>query len=334
MFGIGFTAGRAIDPDRQDWSGDAARPLVWSAWYPTDDPKMPPKQAETGAPSLFVSQGAVRDAAFSDRRASYPVVLLSHGTGGTAASLAWLAEGLAQQGFVVIGIDHHGNTASEPYRAEGFLCWWERARDLSVILDHHATGPFAGHLDMDRVFASGFSLGGYTATCLLGGITQVPLFSECSRALGWADGPREFPDLGAQVETLLESSPVFRASWERQSMSFRDRRIKAAFVCAPAPTVRGITVESLREITCPVGIAAVGADHEAPSHQCAEWLHRNLANSTFGLLSADAGHYSFLCECSPWAQENEPDICADPPGVNRSAIHGQAIAFAVATFSQ
>jgi predicted dienelactone hydrolase len=252
MFGIGFTSGRATDPDRPNWSGDAVRPLAWSAWYPTDDARKPLEHAEAGAPPLFVSQGAVRDAAFSGRQSLYPVVLLSHGTGGTAASLAWLAEGLARQGFVVMGIDHHGNTASEPYRAEGFLCWWERARDLSVILDHHAAGPFARHLDLDRVLASGFSLGGYTAISLLGGVTQVPLFSECSRKLGWADGPREFPNLGAQVERLLESSPVFRASWERQSISFLDKRIKAAFVCAPAPTVRGVTVESLREITVPV----------------------------------------------------------------------------------
>lgn len=63
------------------------------------------------------------DAALDDQTSCFPVVLLSHGTGGTAASLGWLAHGLAAAGYVVLGVDHHGNTASEPYRAEGFLSW-------------------------------------------------------------------------------------------------------------------------------------------------------------------------------------------------------------------
>ncbi|WJH40822.1 hypothetical protein N7E02_09675 [Aliirhizobium terrae] len=158
-------------------------------------------------------------------------------------------------------------------------------------------------------------------------------FLEWSKGRRWDIGPREFPHLGAQVEPLLESSPVFRASWERQSASFRDTRIKGAFLCAPAPTVRGFNVESLQAIVEPVGIAAVGADLEAPSDLCAEWLHRHLANSTFDLLSADAGHYSFLCECSPWGKENEPGICVDPPGISRSTIHDRAITLALAIFS-
>ncbi|WP_244530423.1 hypothetical protein [Rhizobium sp. NFR07] len=159
-------------------------------------------------------------------------------------------------------------------------------------------------------------------------------FLEWSKGRGWGDGPREFPHLGAQVEPLLESSPVFRASWERQATSFKDKRIKGAFLCAPASPVRGFSVESLKKIIEPIGIAAVASDLEAPSDLCAEWLHRHLANSTLDLLSADAGHYSFLCECSPWGKASEPDICVDPPGISRSAIHNRAIALALSTFSQ
>lgn len=63
----------------------------------------------------------------------------------------------------MIGVDHHGNTALEPYRAESFLCWWERPRDLTLALDHLGeTGPFARRLDLDHVGAAGFSLGGHT----------------------------------------------------------------------------------------------------------------------------------------------------------------------------
>ena len=42
-----------------------------------------------------------------------PLVLLSHGTGGSAVMLAWLGETLARAGYVVAAINHHGNTATE-----------------------------------------------------------------------------------------------------------------------------------------------------------------------------------------------------------------------------
>ncbi|MCA1439913.1 alpha/beta hydrolase [Ensifer sp. IC4062] len=255
-----------------------------------------------------------KEAPLAIRQEAYPVVVLSHGTGGTAAGLAWLAQRLARNGFFVIGVDHHGNTATEAYRAEGFLCWWERARDLTVLLDHHATGPFARRIDLGRVYAAGFSLGGYTVLSLLGAITEMPLFVNWASDKPWGNGPREFPNLGELIPTLLESNPVFRASWDRQSASYMDTRIKGGLLCAPAPTVRGLTIDSLMKIDVPVSIAAVGKDLEAPSDLCAEWVHQNLPNSTFTLLDPGAGHYVFLCECTDWGKAHEAEICRDAPG--------------------
>lgn len=45
-----------------------------------------------------------------------------------------------------------------------------------------------------------------------------------------------------------------------------------------------------------------------------------------------AGHYVFLSPCSPKLAKNAPDICADPPGVNRIAVHKQINATALASF--
>src|SRR5580704_15320886 len=64
-----------------------------------------------------------------------PLVLLSHGTGGTASGLAWLGSALAARGFVVAAIDHPGNNALEDYTVEGFSLWWLRAVDLSAVID-------------------------------------------------------------------------------------------------------------------------------------------------------------------------------------------------------
>ena len=334
MFSVGFTAGKTEDGNRSNWSGDARRPVAWSAWYPAkDNHEQPAAGLPATEPALFIADRITRDAALADDRQACPVVLLSHGTGGTAAGLGWLARRLAQRGYVVIGVDHHGNTATEPYRAEGFLCWWERARDLTVVLDHHATGPFAGRIDPDRLYAAGFSLGGYTALCLLGAITEMPLFMDWASGKPWGNGPREFPDIGEMIPALLKENPVFRASWERQSESCLDTRIKAAFLCAPAPTVRGLTIDSLKSITAPVSIASVGKDTEAPPDLCAQWLHDILPNSTSTMLDPAAGHYAFLCECTEWGKANVPELCADAPGVDRRLIHDKAAALAIDLFS-
>lgn len=332
MARVGFLSGIAEDATRQNWSGDGARPLRWSAWYPTDHDAVHSKPASTD--ELYIPGKAIAGLKISDRLKTYPAVLLSHGTGGTAVGLGWLAERLAENGFLVIGADHHGNTASEPYCAEGFLCWWERAADLSALLDHHATtGPLVGRIDLDRVTVAGFSLGGYTALALLGGFTRVPLYVEWAGTRHFATGPREFPDIVRQIPDLLKTNPVFRISWERQSNSFHDPRIKAAFLCAPAPTVRGMTIDSLARIEVPVAMAVTGSDREAPAEFCAEWLQETLPQSRLDMLDKTAGHYVFLNECTEWGRCHLPDICVDAPGVSRRAIHDRAAVLAVAFFS-
>src|SRR5256885_8472094 len=42
-----------------------------------------------------------------------PLIVLSHGTGGGAATMAWLAETLASNGYIVAAVNNHGNTAAE-----------------------------------------------------------------------------------------------------------------------------------------------------------------------------------------------------------------------------
>lgn len=262
-----------------------------------------------------------------------PVVVLSHGTGGWGHGIGWLGEALASQGFVVIAANHHGNTAVEPYVAEGFLCWWERARDLSVLLDClSAEGVFAGRIDFDRVFAAGFSLGGYTALALLGAITDVAIFHAWNDEARRQRGPREFPNLTDQIGPLMERNAIFRESWSRQSMSYRDSRIRAALVCAPAPTVRAFTAESLAMISVPVAMAVGGADREAPAEQCAIWLHERLPNSSLSLLGRDVGHYVFLCEGTEARRMREPELYVDAAEVDRRAIHEAVIAKAFDLF--
>ncbi|SIP99696.1 Predicted dienelactone hydrolase [Rhizobium sp. RU35A] len=323
---IGFAAGLLLDEARSNWSGDGPRPVRWSAWYPAAagslareiviPPRRPLYSLGLLAPEAPVAASAER----------YPVVLISHGTGGSASGLGWLAAALAEQGFVVIGADHHGNTGVEAYRAEGFLCWWERARDLTVLLDRLSEeGALAGRLDLENVSAAGFSLGGYTALALAGAITEVERMMAFVAAHPETGGPQEMPDLAAQIEPLLSSSAVFRASWERQSHDYRDERIRAVVTMAAAPPVRGFTETSLRALHLPVTLLCGEADREAPYDLCSAWLNERLPSSRLISLGKDVGHYTLLPVGTETAARSGSPYWSDMPGVVRAEVHANAV---------
>lgn len=328
---IGFRQGIIYDSSRSNWSGTAARPIRWSAWYPA----APPGSQQSHLVSDFYETGPLLvGATLADLPVRAPLVLLSHGTGGSAVGMTWLAEALAKAGFVVVGADHHGNTGADQYRAEGFLCWWERMLDLSVLLDDLLSSSFlACRIDEDRIAAAGFSLGGYTVLGLLGAITRMERFQTWSLNRSFGKGPKEFPNVVEQIEPLLAESAVFRAAWERQSECFTDSRILSVLALAPAPTVRAFDVGSIRAIGHPVTIAVGQADDEAPATDCAVWLHDLLPNSRLHLLGENVGHYTLLAMGTAEARTSMPHLFADPIGVDRGAIHRQVIEIAQQAFS-
>ena len=109
-----------------------------------------------------------------------PIILLSHGHGNSnhLSSLngcAPLADFWAAHGFVVIQPTHLDSTTLglDPTGPEGPLFWRSRAEDMKRILDQldliEASVPeLGGRLDRNRIVAAGYSLGGHTASMLLG----------------------------------------------------------------------------------------------------------------------------------------------------------------------
>ncbi|MCR9254978.1 MAG: dienelactone hydrolase [Alphaproteobacteria bacterium] len=305
---MGFSVTRDVcfDPERPNWDGDGPRPVSWVLWPPE----------------------AVRE--------PFPLVLLSHGTGGGADGLAWLGEALSTAGYAVLAVNHHGNTIVEPYRAEGFLAWWERPRDLTVALGYHLTdGPLAGRIDRTRISAAGFSLGGYSVFCLAGAVTDMALFRAFAdnQTTGFR-GPREFPDLGRYVEPLLDSSAPFRESWARASDDYRDGRVGKIFAMAPAPTVRGFTEDSLARIDVPIRIFTGEADTEAPYEQCSRWLLGLVPTARLESAGRDVDHYVFLNAKDQEDIRAAPEVFLDPPGIDRTMIQSRAIAIALALFQR
>ena len=140
--------------------GDELRITVW---YPAA-PNAVEAPLDIGPPGnpVFTPGSAAPDAPFEDARPR-PVILFSHGFGGTARIMAWFGTALARHGFIVIAVDHPGNNGRDPMTLAGAVLNWERPGDLAAALDKAKSDPqIAPHLDLDRLGAAGFSAGGFT----------------------------------------------------------------------------------------------------------------------------------------------------------------------------
>ncbi|WP_316175041.1 alpha/beta fold hydrolase [Bradyrhizobium sp. SZCCHNRI1073] len=324
---VGFRQGRFADASRPNWDGDGPRPIDWFAWYPAADSAIEAALPVAPWPQGWFEAGPAALDAPLGPNGTCPLVVYSHGTGCNGLQFEWLARELASRGFVAVAVNHHGNSNAEPYRAEGFLCSWERPRDVSSLIDHIAAHPdFEGRINPDRIYAVGYSLGGVTATALLGAIMLRSPF-EPGANLG--RGPREFPDLVDHLPRLMEKSQIFRDSWGRMSASYRDPRIKAALLLAPGRSVQGFSDESVAAISVPARIMVGGGDALLPS---ARWLHERLSGSTFDVVADEAGHYVFLPKSTALGRSADPACCVDPPSVDRGAIHRTVVAAALRLF--
>ncbi|WP_026791715.1 alpha/beta hydrolase family protein [Pleomorphomonas oryzae] len=327
---VGLKRGACVDPRRLSWDGNAPRPLAWTAWYPADESSIADVPLER---SWFRKEPIALNAPLARSNRALPLVVLSHGTGATGDALEWLGHRLAQRGFVALAVDHHGHTGSEPYRAEGFLCMWERASDLSAILDEPSWRSSLGVGTVERVFAAGFSAGAYTALLLAGARVAFSQFEPGNPEKSPIRGPREFPNLADELPKLYEN-PVFRKSWDRRRSDFSDPRIRAVFAIAPGRSVLGFSQDSLQTINRPVHLIGGDGDTVAPPEQCCAWLSQNIPRCSSEILVGSVGHYAFLPEGSVIGQEAAPELFRDREGLNRALVHDEVAGKAAEFFAK
>jgi predicted dienelactone hydrolase len=337
-FKIGSAMRRIVPPAPYEWRGAATHVLLTAVWYPADPQALeqPQRIGAPNAPPMFEAGNAAPDAALAPGPAKFPLILMSHGTGGSAPSMAWLAADLAAQGYIVAGVNHPGNTAIEPYTVQGFMLWWQRARDISAVLDAMLADPvFGARIDRNRIGAIGFSLGGYTMIALAGGITSRARFDEFCRTHPSDEtsckGPPEFSGLRAQSEALAQTDPTFAAALREDEHSYREPRIRAVFAIAPA-LGQVFTPESLAAIATPVAIAAGAGDAIVPVDASAKRVAAEIPHAALTILPGGVGHYVFLDLCTAAGRSSVPQFCVDAPDVDRAAIHSTTIGLATAFF--
>ncbi len=330
---------RAFNPGvERNWRGARAELLVTTMWYPVD--AGPDEQARDIGPQghpIFRGHPAAVEAPLSGAVRKYPLILLSHGTGGSAISLDWLAASLAEEGYIVAGVNHPGNNALEPLTPEGFTLWWERATDVSEVLNALLTDPaFGPRIDATRIGAAGFSLGGYTVLELAGARTDRAAFEKFCRSPA-ADAvchPTEMSQLGQGATNPADmlTSPADRASIARAAASYRDKRIKAVFAIAPA-LGEAFDSSSLAGIEIPVSLVAGTADVTVPPDTNIQRIAGLMRVASVAMIRG-ASHNTFLDTCFPETVDKLAALCKDGPGVDRDTIHEQTAQNALRFFDE
>lgn len=278
-------------------------------WYPTNDTD-PTFERKTDLP--FVLEPTIRNASFAKQ--TFPLVLLSHGTGGNRFGLAWLAISLVKQGYVVTAPDHWGNTYDNKV-PEYFVRYWERPLDISFLITHILSDKLLSqYIDKEKIGVVGFSFGGYTSLALAGADLNCSLLKANSKTL---QGKIEFviPELG-DLRKLIENVPC-----EGIQKSFKDSRIKSFVALAPAIGLGFDNLDQTKSINAPILIIGAENDQMAPIKTNAENYKKLIPNSTFIKLEGEVGHYVFLCEGDADLKKLAKKYYQDAKTVNRDSIH-------------
>jgi predicted dienelactone hydrolase len=304
-------------------------------WYPADS-SVAERQQTIGDPSapLFEAGVAAPNAPLAASPRRFPLVLISHGTGGSAEQMAWLGTTFARAGFIAVAIDHPGNTSLQK-TVQGFTLWWLRARELSRALDTVLADPtFGPHVDRERIGAAGFSIGGYTAIALAGARVDVSQFESYCEA--HPDAPSceipEFPHLATEATALQSSDSTYARALTQSGESVWDARVRSAYAIAPAAG-RSVTTQSLAAIAEPVRIVYGTDDTIVLPAENAERYANAIAGATL-LTVRGAGHYTFLDVCVPAAVAMLGDICRDDGDVDREEVHDRVARDAVEFFKR
>ncbi len=300
VFRVGVITREFIPAEPYDWRGAKTRALRVMIWYPAAaDAREEPQWSEPRIFPFFSAGSAAQDAvpAAGPRR---PLILLSHGFGGTASGLAWLGTALAMHGFIAVAVNHPGNNALEDYTVDGSSLFWLRAVDVSAVISAMLDDKtFGSQINPARIGAAGHSFGGYTVIAVAGGITdpeQLEAFCRSPAADALCKPPPEFSDIRQRRLARLSSDPVFRQRYSQADNSYRDERVRTVFAMAPGPGPI-FTLESLGKISIPVAIVTGSADEITPPSSGANALAKAIPHATLKLFPY-AGHFVFLGTCT------------------------------------
>ncbi len=280
------------DPSRE-------RPLKLNIWYP----------AKANCPG--------KSKCVRSTQAKPPVAVMSHGAMGSVRSMNWIAYPLAAKGYVVVGINHFGESwvyGRENINPAAALKLWERPKDISFALNELAKqSPFEATLDTNNVLAIGFSSGGSTVLSLAGAEYQYDLAQKHCETNAKTDLSCRYTQQSHLPELPSEAYG-----------SLKDKRIEQ--VVALDPAAGHITSkESLKKIDSKTLIFGLENSDFLPLEHHAAAYQKHMQNSKLHTFKGEEGHFVFQDSCQLDIKVHSIPLCEDKAGVDRKKVQDETI---------
>ncbi|SCA56424.1 conserved hypothetical protein [Candidatus Terasakiella magnetica] len=291
-YSAGFSSFRTSDPDGT---------LSCALWYPTTEPAQNFRQ---GVYDFFAAKNA------EIATGSFPLIMMSHGSGGTRFGHCKTAEFLAQNGYMVLAPEHPNNNFFDDSGVGSAHTYQYRSHHLKSALDGLLSAQkWYSSINAQKIAVFGFSLGGYTALTCVGAKPNVKGLAQHIRA------NREFDPIFSGYEVIV------RDGFEEEFLpTTPDPRYKACIALAP---VSGglFPASSLSKVTCPVQIFRAERDMilRHPFH--ADEIRQGLTTSCEYHVTEKAGHFSYLSPVREEAKAALGELANDDHGFEREAEH-------------
>jgi predicted dienelactone hydrolase len=214
----------------------------------------------------------------------FPLVVVSHGNGGSHLLYRTITIHLARNGYVVAHLEHPGNNRNDNSLEGTYENLVRRPRHVRLTIDAVSQDAGLGaHVQADNVAVMGHSMGGYAALAIAGGIP-------------WSKN-------GERVEVTP------------------DPRVRALVLLAPG-TAFFYPEDSLRNVTVPILMLTAEHDPVTPRWQAELLLDRvpDRGQVTWNEIE-NAGHFSFLSPFPPHMRNPGFLPSTDPAGFDREKLH-------------
>lgn len=318
---------------------DAERPLPLTVWYPALNPDGVAEEITYVYDNFVSIEGfpelghAIANAPADTDGGPYPLVIFSHGSVEYRYAYAYLTEHLASHGFVVMAVDHTGNTIAysvDPEVMGANMEGWAggfvttavyRPVDVQRTIDYAAslTGEgqvLAGMIDLEHIGVAGHSYGGYTALVSTGARVNVSPLREWCEAQG-AD-PALQNDLGYVMFCSLFAGSeaqilAMRGSTSQPGELWPPFDVSGVDAIVPISPLAPFSPESFEQVDIPA-LLIVGTDDFFPTiYSDTIRVYDSLRGDRKGLVAFEnASHFFPLNECSEWAlQLGMHPFCSD-----------------------
>ncbi|GGE39004.1 putative dienelactone hydrolase [Pedobacter psychrotolerans] len=214
----------------------------------------------------------------------FPLVIISHGNGGSHLLYRTISTHLAKNGYIVAMLEHYGNNRNNNTLENTTENLINRPRHVSLTIDFLLTdNSFSKNILQTKIGVIGHSMGGYTALALAGGV------------------PRTKEGLVVEVAS--------------------DSRVKAIVLLAPGT---GWFLNSLNSVEIPILMLTAEHDPVTPKWNSEIVLNYipDKSKLTFKEIE-NAGHFSFLSPF-PATMKNANFLpSTDPIRFDREKFHEQ-----------